>query len=619
MKRLLAVILLTTVWSVSAQEIIENYDVEIEVMTDRSIRVTEEITVKVEGVNISRGLFRDIKDVLVDDDGKKYRYFLDVEQVLRDGNEEPYSVSRGETETNIRIGEADVLLEHRNHTYTIVYTMRGQVRFFVDFDELYWNAIAQYWEFPIREGSVLVKLPQGAEIIELNGYTGGYGESTKQVEPQRVNNTTATFVLTSPLDSKEGLSVSVTWNKGVIAEATPEQMAEDRVELVPEGRYTIYYLYGGIIIIFLYYYLIWRRVGVDPKKGAIIPRWEVPGDLSAGPVRYIKNMGYDNEVFASSIISLAIKRHIDISKEKKKFTLTRIKHEKAQPLSTEEMVILEKLFGSSYKSIEVDQANHRTFGNALSAYRKDIKKKHKKRNFSNNYGWIVPGILLSFAVLILSMAQINDPTLPVFFVILALQGVFLIGIFMAKKWVIRIVMFVFAGFMAIPILVIYSDLSLDLNVLVPFIPGLLGLGIINYIFFFLLPAPTVAGRRLMDEIEGLKMYMKTAEKERLDLMNPPEEDLQLFEKLFPYALALGVEQKWSRKFEKMLDRIDYSPEWYHGDFNRAHMAVFSASLGSSFASSLSTASTSPQSSSSSGSGGGGFSGGGGGGGGGGGW
>jgi len=37
----------------------------------------------------------------------------------------------------------------------------------------------------------------------------------------------------------------------------------------------------------------------------------------------------------------------------------------------------------------------------------------------------------------------------------------------------------------------------------------------------------------MDQIEGFKLYLSVAEKDRLNLLNPPEKDPSLFEKTCP--------------------------------------------------------------------------------------
>jgi len=145
---------------------------------------------------------------------------------------------------------------------------------------------------------------------------------------------------------------------------------------------------------------------------------------------------------------------------------------------------------------------------------------------------------------------------------------------------------------------------------------------INFIFYHLIKAPTLYGQKIMDQIEGFKLYLSVAEKEGLNMRNPPEKNPELFEKYLPFALALDVENAWSEQFAKVLAQAQtqhgYTPAWYSGRRWHTHGATgLASSLGSAFSSTISSSSSPPGSSS--GSGGGGSSGGGGGGGGGGGW
>ena len=147
--------------------------------------------------------------------------------------------------------------------------------------------------------------------------------------------------------------------------------------------------------------------------------------------------------------------------------------------------------------------------------------------------------------------------------------------------------------------------------------------ILHLIYIYLLKAPTPKGRRIMDELEGFKLYLELAEKDDLNRKHPPELTPELFEKYLPYAIALGVEQAWAQRFVAVFSRLNadsghsYRPGWYQGSFNPYRPGSFATSLSSEFNSAISSAATPPGSSS--GGGGGGFSGGGGGGGGGGGW
>jgi uncharacterized membrane protein len=142
-----------------------------------------------------------------------------------------------------------------------------------------------------------------------------------------------------------------------------------------------------------------------------------------------------------------------------------------------------------------------------------------------------------------------------------------------------------------------------------------------------LRAPTASGRKVMDDIEGLDLYVRTAETPRFNAADAPDLDATQFERLLPYAVALDAEKPWSEAFAKAFARahpgedmaVAYTPAWHGsrgwhgGDFSRSVSSAVSAAQ-SSFASAM----PAPKSSSSGFSGGGG-SGGGGGGGGGGGW
>ena len=128
---------------------------------------------------------------------------------------------------------------------------------------------------------------------------------------------------------------------------------------------------------------------------------------------------------------------------------------------------------------------------------------------------------------------------------------------------------------------------------------------------------------MLDRIAGFKQYLSITERDRLDRMQAPEDTLQLFDRFLPYAIALEVENRWADRYTGLLAAAAARQA-------QAGLCVvfrlvqpvddtggFVDSIGSSLASTVSSASTAPGSSS--GSGGGGSSGGGGGGGGGGGW
>ncbi|GAA1844810.1 DUF2207 domain-containing protein [Agromyces salentinus] len=149
---------------------------------------------------------------------------------------------------------------------------------------------------------------------------------------------------------------------------------------------------------------------------------------------------------------------------------------------------------------------------------------------------------------------------------------------------------------------------------------------------------TAEGRRLRDHLEGLRLFIRLAEADRIRMLQSPTgalrapvdkagsgsaatgpdrvEMLRLTERLLPYAALFGLEKDWLRELANLYESTGQAPGWYAGTagFDAARFSV----AVSAFTTVSSTAwSGSSSSSSSSGSSGGGSSGGGGGGGGGG--
>jgi uncharacterized membrane protein YgcG len=151
--------------------------------------------------------------------------------------------------------------------------------------------------------------------------------------------------------------------------------------------------------------------------------------------------------------------------------------------------------------------------------------------------------------------------------------------------------------------------------------------VIGFIFVKIMPARTKKGVAALEHIQGLKLYIQTAEADRIKMLQGPNaayarnhgepvRDVDLFEKLLPYAMVLGIEKDWAKQFK---DLYAQPPDWYAGNYTVFSAGYLVGSLDSGFSNAVQTSFSPPSSSSSSGLGGGGFSGGGGGGGGGGGW
>ena len=129
-----------------------------------------------------------------------------------------------------------------------------------------------------------------------------------------------------------------------------------------------------------------------------------------------------------------------------------------------------------------------------------------------------------------------------------------------------------------------------------------------------LPKRTPYGNEILGKLKGLKNFLETAEKEKLETM--VMQDPTYFYNILPYTYVLGVSDKWIKKFESISLK---APSWYDSS-NAFDMITFGSFINSTMTSAQNVMSSSYSNrSSGGGSSGGGSSGGGSGGGGGGSW
>ena len=161
-----------------AQERILAYDSTVVVADDGSLDVTERITVRAEGSQIRRGIYRDFPTRYKDRHGNRVVVGFEMLGVTRNGRPEPWFTENLGNGVRINTGNDDFLEVPAEHTFELHYRTTRQLGFFADHDELYWNAIGTGWAFPIESGSVEVRLPQAVPVAGMQAiaYTGAQGE-----------------------------------------------------------------------------------------------------------------------------------------------------------------------------------------------------------------------------------------------------------------------------------------------------------------------------------------------------------------------------------------------------------------------------------------------------------
>ncbi len=561
---------------VGQDERIDSYQVLIRANADASVDVRETILYNF-GSNERHGIYRDIPIIYKTKSGRKVK--LDLENIIvTDGFNNPYIFSTREISNNkqIKIGDPNSYITGL-HTYVISYRVPDAVGFFDDFDEIYWNAVGTKWEVPIYNADVTVEVP-GDMVTQYACYAGASGSNQKcdSAAELGVSNsglTSSVRFWQATLGSREGFTVAVGFPKGLVVE--PPASSRIFKSVVNNWWFII------PIIVFVLMYRRWKKYGKDPKgTGVIVTQYGPPEDLSPMQIAFILKHSFGlGASLSAEIVYLATHGFLKISKTTRKVIFAPVNDYELEKLKEADETLKPfqaRLLGGLFSSLGTME-NKIKISDLRRHFHVIARKIEEDCELSLINGGYFPdtkdhrisGPLRSKMVIISFSIFLN----------------FLVGMFVG----------ILAGAQA------FFALTLSI--------------IIWTVFRIIMPRMTEKGVLTKEYIKGFKTYLSVAEKDRLAFHNAPERNPEQFEKMLPYAIALGVEREWAKVFEG----INIPPPTWYSDpsITSFNAGAFATSVLSFAAAGGASLSSSPGSSS--GSGGGGSSGGGGGGGGGGSW
>ena len=295
----------------SQQERILDFKSRIQVHRDGSMTVAETLRVMATGRKIRHGIYRDFPTIYKDAFGRTYRVDFKVLRVFRDGRPESYHLKNRSNGVRIYMGKKNLILPPGVYTFKLIYWTNRQLGFFKDHDELYWNVTGNAWGFPIDHVEATVILPPGAKTTRQTAYTGPQGARGRDYKVETDANGNLVFVSTRSLAPGEGLTIVVAWPKGIVREPTERE----KLHYFLRDNGSIVAGLLGVLVLFIYYLIVWFKVGKDPKRGTIIPRFHPPRGLSPAAVRFVMEMGYDPKTLAVALVDMAVKGALRIRQD----------------------------------------------------------------------------------------------------------------------------------------------------------------------------------------------------------------------------------------------------------------------------------------------------------------
>ncbi|RKZ30673.1 hypothetical protein DRQ36_04770, partial [bacterium] len=509
---------------------IESFDSEIYLFKDGSYEVTERLVVDFGSEN-RHGIYREIP----------YKYeaesirdrFLKRSKKVRikilsvtddEGNSYQTKIKKRRGYINIRIGSPSVYVSG-TFVYNIKYKVEDAILYFDDYDELYWNVTGTEWDCNISSASAKVYVPADMPVDKLrtNCYTGAYGSQEQNCSAEIVGKAIH-YKTNRPLGVFEGLTLGLAMPKGYIGKPSFMKRVMWELEYVWP---LVFFPIGLLILIVLY-----LKKGRDPLYYSIAPRYEPPVGLTPAEAGTLIDEKVDMQDMTSTIVDLAVRGYlkiIEIEKKKiiffttKDYALVRLKSADDK-LKKHEELMFDGLFDKG--TIDSD----------------DLQKVKR----------LCPDCVGKEAITVSSLKEKFYTELPEIkksiYKNLVTQGYFPSDPDKVRGK--------YAGW-GIMLIIVGAVLSLVGNPL--FIISAVLIGILAILFGRFMPRKTKKGSIQASQIAGFEEFVRRVEKDRIARM--AQDDPTVFERLLPYAMALGVADQWAEAFK---DLFKEAPNWYVG-------------------------------------------------------
>lgn len=532
----------------------------------------------------------------------------------------PYKIEDGDGNFTVYIGDPDTIVKGEQ-IYELEYEFRNVITEFDDdsksWQELYWDTNGNDWQQKFKNVTARVHFEDDAIMDSFTKeawcYVGRYGENgSSRCEIRQT--TDGVEFRAKNLSAGENLTFDLEFEPDTFVMG--KKLLDYRLVIT----FVIELLFAVGIIIAIFIISKQVKAKRDTYKATFIkPEYQPPHGFSVAEMaeNFVNKSGLGSSKVAT-LLELAVTNKVEIIKEETKSKLGKVKTKwkikiKSLDLLPEQVTILKILNGGTDSlssgqviKVETHSANSTLIklGQNFSRYARDrlrtkglmeVDSKKAQKSSSEPTAKNPCNILLTVAIIWFFVNIIGC--------IYLFEDVPTYRIMVGGGLLIALIFLTFLMSFA---LALFASSRLS-----PYFTH------------------TVKGLEYSRYLDGLKLYIKMAEAERMKVLQSVEGAdtshqgiVKLYEKLLPYAVLFKLEKSWLNEMSRYYEFNDVdAPIWYvgAGAFS-AHEFSSAVSAMSSYVATTTTHSTTSNSSSrSSGGGGGGFSGGGGGGGGGGGW
>lgn len=507
-----------------------------------------------------RGIYREVPYKFLI---KGKSYTIRVSDIDVEG--EQTKITSSGNNKKIRIGHPDKTIEGHK-TYYINYKVDKALLEHDDAFEFYWNLTGNDWDIPIEQASFSILYPDqiDLDLEDIRIFADDYGSTFTAVEYEVTRNTLS-GKSTKEVQPGHGISVAT-----MIASAhlniSPNSLGQ--IEIPKVYPQDLYFPLPAMLFGWLLW--LWKRKDRRENPAEVEDQYYPPDNMSPTEVGAF----YDYQVNNRDMLALIPKwgnegliKLESIPKEDEKFD---IYFHKESEISYDAPQYERNLFDGLFAESQV-------------IFLEDLKNKFYKV-FSESKSKFSKHIILEELYDKKSKNNLHNPWSVILWI-----GTILVGIFLMINFHFWITGVLF-----------------------------ICLGIIGVVITFSRPKLSERGFISHNHLRGLKNFLQNPDGKQIQ--NLLKNDSNYLDKIFPYVVAFGLDDKWNSKL-KTINGIDHHPSWYYESGDSTDGKQFGSFSEAFSPKSIESAFTSSPASSSSGGGGGvsGSSGGGFGGGGGGSW
>ena len=555
-------------------ETIKKYDVSIQINKNGTLTINETIDYDFGDKLDKHGIIRKIPLRSKKSGIDIYKSHVKMNSVKRNGEPEKYETVKSSGEIAYKIGSEDKYVDSGVSKYEFNYTMYNALFEKDGIYQVYFNPIGQFWKVPIESGDVNISFennePIGEnEIQQLEVFTGKYGETGENytiVQKSGIIKIKTNEVL-EPLN---GMTFRLNLKTDKINPTWLDKLKVlyYAVPLIAVGSVVI-------LVLFIYGFVTWLLFRPVSLRKAIVPEFNIPKDISAMYAGYIKGVKNPKEILTIGMLSLLSKGYVTAEDKEgngKNVKYRLVANTEGNPeLSTEEATLLNALSDDEENIFKKDKSYFSYQKNRKSGFEDEknlyeasqnimsmLESKYKSGAYETNDKFSYPFIL--GMVLVITVGMINRGTNS------RANGLFDDIAFVAFNFLISCgiaaVIYVFIDNLFSERKIFPAVLKGGIAIFLLIKTGIIGviIGIIPAMYIIyskLMKKYTEKSLRQEEHLDGMKMYIKTAEANQIMKFNDVDELVEYFKGILPYAVALGVKNKAIKLLENTINLYNF--------------------------------------------------------------